>query len=66
MQGMDIAGAGFGSADNVHRLAEVLKIAFADRAASTADPAFVPVPVERLLSAGYAAERCAAFDLVCV
>ena len=35
---------------------------FADRAASTANPAFVPVPVDRLLSAGYAAERRAAFD----
>ena len=57
LQGFDIAAAGFGSADSVHLLAEVLKIAFADRAASTADPDFVPVPVARLLSADYAAER---------
>lgn len=48
---------GFGAADTVHLLAEVLKIAFADRAAATADPAFVRVPVERLLSKDYAAER---------
>ena len=60
LQGFDIAGAGFGSVDSVHLLAEVLKIAFADRATSTGDPDFVTVPVARLLSAGYAAERRAA------
>ena len=62
LEGFDMAGAGFGSVDNVHRLAEVLKIAFADRAASTADPDFVPVPVDRLLSADAAAQRRAAID----
>ena len=62
LEGFDIAAGGFGSVDNVHLLAEVLKIAFADRAASTADPDFVPVPVARLLSADYAAERRAAID----
>ena len=60
LEGFDIAADGFGSLANVHRLAEVLKIAFADRAASTADPDFVPVPVARLLSADYAAQRRAA------
>lgn len=63
LEGFDIAAGGFGSADNVHRLAEVLKIAFADRAASTADPDFVPVPVARLLSADYAAQRRAQLDM---
>ncbi|MDO9287108.1 MAG: gamma-glutamyltransferase [Aquabacterium sp.] len=62
LEGFDVAAGGFGSVDAVHRLAEVLKIAFADRAASTADPDFVPVPVDRLLSADYAAERRARFD----
>ncbi len=59
----DIGSLGFGSPDTVHLLAEVLKIAFADRAAATADPAFVAVPVERLLSKSYAAERRARIDL---
>ncbi len=63
LEGFDLAATGFGSADGLHLLAEVLKIAFADRAASTADPDFVPVPVERLLSAEYAAQRRAAIDV---
>jgi gamma-glutamyltranspeptidase/glutathione hydrolase len=63
LEGYDVRGMGFGSADTVHLLAEVLKIAFADRSASTADPDFVDVPVERLISKDYATERRAAIDL---
>jgi gamma-glutamyltranspeptidase / glutathione hydrolase len=62
LEGMDTAGAGFGTVDGVHRIAEVLRIAFADRAACTADPDFVPVPVDALLDAAYAARRRAAID----
>jgi gamma-glutamyltranspeptidase/glutathione hydrolase len=62
LEGFDLGAKGFGTADTVHLLAEVLKIAFADRAASTADPDFVPVPVEQLLSASYAAQRRAEID----
>jgi len=58
-----VAGLGFGSVENVHLLAEVLKIAFADRAASTGDPDFVDVPVERLVSKSYAAERQAKIEM---
>jgi gamma-glutamyltranspeptidase/glutathione hydrolase len=43
-------------------LAEVLKIAFADRAAASGDPEFVTVPVERLTSKDYARERRDAID----
>jgi gamma-glutamyltranspeptidase/glutathione hydrolase len=57
LEGYDIAGLGFGTADTLHLLAEALKIAFADRAAATADPAFVKVPVERLMSKSYTASR---------
>jgi len=62
LAGYDIAAMGFGSADHLHLIAEVLKIAFADRAAATADPAFVDVPVDRLISPAYADERRAALD----
>ena len=63
LEGYDIGALGFGSADTLHLLAEVLKIAFADRAAATADPAFVEVPVAKLLSKSYAADRRARIDL---
>ncbi len=63
LEAYDIGGLGFGSADNVHLLAEVLKIAFADRAAATADPDFVRVPVAKLTSKDYAVERRARLDM---
>lgn len=62
LEGYDVAGLGFGSAETVHLLAEVLKIAFADRAAATADPDFVQVPVARLTSKAYADERRGVID----
>ncbi|MEO6843019.1 MAG: gamma-glutamyltransferase [Bradyrhizobium sp.] len=62
LEGYDIAAKGFGTAETIHLLAEVLKIAFADRAAASGDPDFVGVPVERLTSKEYAGERRAAID----
>src|SRR6266700_312700 len=62
LEGYDIAGFGFGSAETIHYLAEVLKIAFADRSAASGDPDFVNVPVERLTSKAYAADRRRAID----
>ena len=63
LEGYDIAGMGFGSTDTLHLLAEVLKIAFADRAEASGDPDFVDVPVERITSKAYADERRAAIDM---
>jgi gamma-glutamyltranspeptidase/glutathione hydrolase len=63
LEGHDIATKGFGTAETIHLLAEVLKIAFADRAAASGDPDFVGVPVERLISKEYAGERRAAIDV---
>lgn len=57
LEGYDIGALGFGSPDSIHLLAEALKIAFADRAVATADPAFVKVPVPRLIDKAYADER---------
>ena len=56
LEGYDIGGLGFGTPDNIHLLAEVLKIAFADRMVATGDPAFIQVPVEKIISKDYAAE----------
>ncbi len=63
LEGYDIGTLGFGSADAVHLMAEALKIAFADRAVATADPAFVTVPVARLTAKAYADERRAGIDM---
>ncbi|MFC3125643.1 gamma-glutamyltransferase [Pseudoroseomonas globiformis] len=57
LEGFDLRGLGSGSAETIHLLAEALKMAFADRAVATADPAFIKVPVERLTSKAYADER---------
>jgi gamma-glutamyltranspeptidase / glutathione hydrolase len=63
LEGFDVGAMGFGSPESIHLLAEILKIAFADRAVTTADPAFVKVPVERVISKAYASERRAEIDL---
>jgi gamma-glutamyltranspeptidase/glutathione hydrolase len=62
LEGYEIAAMGFGTAGTIHLLAEVLKIAFADRAAASGDPDFINVPVERLTSKDYASERRSAID----
>ena len=62
LEGYDVAALGFGTPETIHLLAEVLKIAFADRAAASGDPDYVDVPVERLNSKDYAAERRRAID----
>jgi gamma-glutamyltranspeptidase / glutathione hydrolase len=57
LEGFDPRRLGFGSPDYFHLIAEVLKIGFADRNACTGDPAFVDIPMERLVSKEYAAAR---------
>lgn len=63
LSGHDLRALGFGTADTAHLLAECLKIAFADRAEASGDPAFVDVPVARLTSMAYADERRAKIDM---
>ena len=63
LEGFDLRELGFGTAETIHLIAEVLKIAFADRAAASGDPDYVKVPVQRLTSKDYAAERRRAIDL---
>jgi len=54
LEGWDVPG--FGSAEQVHRLAETMRRAYADRARYLADPDFVrDMPLARLLSKEYAA-----------
>ena len=53
----DGGGFAFNKADYLHVMVEAKKLAFADAAAFYADPSFVDVPVEGLLSKAYAADR---------
>jgi gamma-glutamyltranspeptidase/glutathione hydrolase len=53
----DLAAMGFGSADYLHHFLEAKKLAFEDRAKFYADPEFNELPVARLISKEYAAER---------
>jgi gamma-glutamyltranspeptidase/glutathione hydrolase len=62
LEGFDLAALGFATPAALHLVAEALKLAFADRAVATADPAFVAVPVARLTAKSYAAERRAMLD----
>jgi gamma-glutamyltranspeptidase/glutathione hydrolase len=63
LEGVDVAGLGFGTADAIHVLAECCKIAFSDRATHVGDPASVTVPVDWLISDAYAATRRAGLDM---
>jgi gamma-glutamyltranspeptidase/glutathione hydrolase len=57
LEGSDFEGLGHNSADYIHRLAEALKLAFADREAYYGDPVQIEVPLATLISEEYAAER---------
>lgn len=57
LEGFDIASWGEGTADYYHHIVEAVKVAFADRDEWLTDPDFVDIPLDRLLSKEYAAER---------
>ncbi|HLU50241.1 MAG TPA: gamma-glutamyltransferase, partial [Planctomycetota bacterium] len=56
LEGFDLRAAGFRSAQEVHWITEAMRRAFADRARYLADPDFVEVPIERLVSPEHANE----------
>ncbi len=62
LEGFDVTGAGFGTSEGVHLLAESMKIAFADRFEYLGDPGFVEVPVAALTAKEYAASRRGEID----
>ena len=62
LEGFDVAGSGFGTAEGVHLLAESMKIAFADRFEYLGDPGFVEVPVAALTAKAYADSRRGEID----
>jgi len=62
LQGYDLPSLGHNSVAYIHTLVEAAKLAFADRDRYYGDPLFVEVPMDRLLSESYAAERRALID----
>ena len=68
----DIKNMGFNTTESIHMMVEAKKLAFADREAYMADPDFVDIPIDGLLSKEYARERAkqidperAAFNVTC-
>ncbi|NJO12451.1 MAG: gamma-glutamyltransferase [Gammaproteobacteria bacterium] len=57
LEGFDLKALGHNSAAYLHLIGEVQRLAIADRNRYVADPEFVAVPLSRLLSREYAAER---------
>jgi gamma-glutamyltranspeptidase/glutathione hydrolase len=57
----DLAGMGHNTADYLHTLIELKKLAFADRDRWVADPEFADLPIEELLDAEYLRERALKF-----
>jgi len=63
LEGYDLSGMGFGSADYVHLFVEAKKLVFEDRARWYADPDFNDIPVRELISKEYASRRRELIDL---
>lgn len=63
LQGFDLGSLAWHGAEHTHLLAEAWKRAYADRNAYLADPDFVTMPLERMVSAEYGAERRAGISM---
>jgi len=62
LEGMELAPLGAGSSASVHRIAEALKLSFADTLAFVGDPDFVSVPAAQLIEKPYAERLRARID----
>ncbi len=63
LENFPIRELGAGSADNVHLLAEVARLAYADRSKYLGDPDYFDVPAAWLTSKAYAKELAATIDI---
>ncbi len=59
----DLVVLGYNTPKCVHMMVEAKKLAFADREQYLADPEWVDVPIDGLLSKGYASERANLIDM---
>ena len=63
LENFDVAEMGFGSPDHVHLFLEAKKLAFEDRARFYADPAYMDISVEKLLTDDYARQRSSLINM---
>jgi len=63
LENFDLGAMGHNSADYLHVIVETLKLAYADRDSYYADPDFVDVPAQGLLSKAYAKQRAGEIDM---
>jgi gamma-glutamyltranspeptidase/glutathione hydrolase len=63
LEGYDVTSYHHNSAEYLHLVAEVMRLALADRNQYVADPEFVSIPVSSLLSKEYAGKRRQLIDL---
>ena len=62
IEGADLRATGHNTAAYIHTVTEALKLAYADRDTYYADPDFVAIPAEGLLSKAYARDRARRID----
>ena len=62
LEAVELRALGHNSAEYIHMIVEVIKLAFADREAYYGDPEFVDVPQAILLSKSYALQRLTTLD----
>lgn len=62
LEGFDLKSMGFGSKEYLHYLVETKKVVYEDRAKYYADPDFSSIPIQKLVSKEYAAERRKSID----
>lgn len=63
IENFDVANMGFGSPDHIHLFLEAKKLAFEDRARFYADPEYMDISIERLLTDDYARQRSSLIDM---
>jgi gamma-glutamyltranspeptidase/glutathione hydrolase len=63
LENFDLRKMGHNSADYLHVVTEAMKMAYADRDSYYADPQFVKVPSQGLLSKDYAKQRAGQIDM---
>jgi gamma-glutamyltranspeptidase/glutathione hydrolase len=63
LEGYDLSSLEWHGTEHTHLLAEAWKRAYADRNAYLADPDFVEMPLDRMISAEYGTERRASIEM---